>query len=71
MTTGDQTAVDAIATRPRLINKHQLPTQRLELAHRSPQRIHVATDLTVMANLATFVGNSNIDRFLVHVHTPV
>src|ERR1700676_3313969 len=71
MTTGDQTTVDTTATRPRLIDKHQLPTQRLELAHRSPQRSHVAADLTVMANLAAFVRNSDINRFLVHVHTHV
>src|SRR5439155_9637991 len=59
------------AARPRLVDEHQLPPQRLELTHRSPQRIHVAADLTVMTDLAAFVGNSDIDRFLVHVHTNV
>jgi hypothetical protein len=32
---------------------------------------HVAADLTEMANLAAFLGNRDIDRFLVHVHTDV
>src|SRR5208283_1077429 len=71
MTARDQFAVDAKAARPRLVDEHQLPTQRLELAHRSPQRIHVAADLTVMTNLVAFLGHRDIDRFLVHVHTHI
>src|SRR5205823_4250503 len=66
-----QAAVDAKPARPRLVDEHQLPARRLELAYRSPQRIHVATDLTVMANLAAFLRHREIDRFLVHIHTDV
>src|SRR5580704_7833805 len=57
MTTRGQAAIDPKTTRPRLVHKHQLPARRLELAHRSPRRIHVATDPTVMTNLATFLGH--------------
>src|SRR5438093_13540587 len=59
-----QAAVDAKPARPRLVHEHQLPARRLELAYRSPQRIHVAADLTVMANLAAFPRHREIDRFL-------
>src|SRR5213075_1739670 len=71
MTSRGQAAIDPKAAGPRLVHEHQLPPRRLELAYRSPQRIHVAADLTMMANLAAFLGNGEIDRFLVHIHTNV
>src|SRR5437899_1026140 len=71
MTPRGQAAIDAKPARPRLVDEHQLPARRLELTHRSPQRIHIAADLTMMANLAAFLRHREIDRFLVHIHTDV
>jgi len=66
-----QAAIDSEAARPRFVDKHQLVPGRLELAHRSPQRIRIAADLTVMPNLPALLGNGYIDRLLVHVKTNV
>jgi hypothetical protein len=68
MATRLEIAVDHKPARARLVHEHQLPVQRLELAHRPRQRVHVSADPTVMPNLATFLGNGDVDRFLVHIH---
>ncbi len=50
------------------VHEHQRPTERFEFAHRSRQGVHVATDPTLMTNFASFLGNSDVDRFLMHIH---
>jgi hypothetical protein len=62
MAARNQPTIHAEAARACFINEHQLAPGRLQLAHRSPQRIAVAGDLTLMPNLATFLGNGDIDQ---------
>jgi hypothetical protein len=68
---GHQPAVNHIPARARLVDKHQRPAQRFELAHRPGQRLHVPADAAEVAHLAALLGAGDVDRFLVHVHSHI